>query len=67
MTSWAEPDIYGMWPINHLVSNRLQRAPNFGDRLYLTDEEFKAAQTRAEATQEKLMAAAMGQQHAELV
>jgi hypothetical protein len=49
MTSWGEPDISGMWPINHLVTSRLTRAANFGDRLYLTDEEFKAAQTRAEA------------------
>jgi hypothetical protein len=48
-TSWGEPDISGMWPINHLVSSRLQRAANFGDRLYLTDEEFKAKQASAEA------------------
>src|SRR6185295_14125530 len=38
---------------NHLVTSRLTRAANFGDRLYLTDEEFKAAQTRAEATQKQ--------------
>src|SRR6185436_3834577 len=44
MTSWGEPDISGMWPINHLVTSRLTRAANFGDRLYLTDEEFAAAQ-----------------------
>jgi len=49
LTSWGEPDISGMWPINHLVTSRLTRAASFGDRLYLTDEEFKAAQTRAEA------------------
>src|SRR5882672_9168461 len=53
MKSWGEPDISGMWPINHLVTSRLTRAANFGDRLYLTDEEFKAAQTRAEATQKQ--------------
>jgi hypothetical protein len=23
MTSWGEPDISGMWPINHLVTSRL--------------------------------------------
>ena len=44
MTSWGEPDISGMWPINHLVTNRLQRDPKLGDRLYLTDQEFKDAQ-----------------------
>ena len=44
MTSWGEPDISGMWPINHLVSTRLERDTKYGDRAFLTDEEFKAAQ-----------------------
>src|SRR5580765_2001252 len=59
MTSWGEPDISGMWPINHLVTSRLTRAANFGDRLYLTDEEFAAAQTRAEATQKQRASGAL--------
>ena len=59
MTSWGEPDISGMWPINHLVTNRLTRDPKFGDRLYLTDEEFKAAQTRAEQTQKQRASGAL--------
>jgi hypothetical protein len=59
MTSWGEPDISGMWPINHLVTSRLTRAANYGDRLYLTDEEFKAAQTRAEQTQKQRASGAL--------
>jgi len=59
MTSWGEPDISGMWPINHLVTSRLTRAANFGDRLYLTDEEFAAAQTRAEAQQKQRASGAL--------
>jgi hypothetical protein len=53
MTSWGEPDISGMWPINHLVTTGLQRNVRYGDRLYLTDEEFKAAQERAQASQKQ--------------
>ncbi len=53
MTSWGEPDISGMWPINHLVTTPLQRPTQYGDRLYLTDEEYQAAQTRAEAQQKQ--------------
>jgi len=59
LTSWGEPDISGMWPINHLVSNRLQRAASYGDRLYLTDEEFKAAQAAAERTQKQRASGAL--------
>src|SRR5438552_8266811 len=59
MTSWGEPDISGMWPINHLVTTPLQRDPKYGDRAYLTDEEFKAAQTRAEAQQKQRASGAL--------
>ena len=59
MTSWGEPDISGMWPINHLVTNRLTRAAQYGDRLYLTDEEFKAAQAAAERTQKQRASGAL--------
>jgi hypothetical protein len=59
MTSWGEPDISGMWPINHLVTNRLQRQAQYGDRLYLTDEEFKKAQDSAAATQKQRASGAL--------
>lgn len=42
MTPWGEPDFQGMWPINHLIGVPLQRSPQFGERLYMTDEEFSA-------------------------
>ncbi len=44
MTSWGEPDLQGVWPINHLIGVPLQRSPDFGDRLYMTDEEFAEKQ-----------------------
>jgi hypothetical protein len=40
MTSWGEPDLTGRWPIGHLTGTPLQRPAQFGDREYLTDEEF---------------------------
>ena len=45
MTSWGEPDLTGIWPINHLIGVPLVRPAEFGDRLYLTDEEFEAEQS----------------------
>ncbi len=48
MTSWGEPDISGMWPLNHLVSTNLVRNAQLGEKLYLTDEEFKAKKASSE-------------------
>ena len=53
MTSWGEPDISGMWPLNHLVTTGLQRNARYGDRLYMTDEEFKTAQDAAGQRKER--------------
>jgi hypothetical protein len=50
MTSWGEPDISGMWPLNHLVSTTLVRNAQLGDKLYLTEEEFKAKKATSEAS-----------------
>src|SRR6266446_10665829 len=48
MTPWGEPDLQGMWPLNHLISTPFQRPERFGERRFLTDEEFAAAQKSAE-------------------
>jgi hypothetical protein len=53
MTSWGEPDISGMWPIDHLVTTQLQRNVQFGDRLYLTEAEFQTKQASAEASKKQ--------------
>jgi hypothetical protein len=45
-TPWGEPDIRGMWPIGHLTGTPLQRPDQFGERLYLTDEEFAEKEGR---------------------
>ncbi len=41
-TAWGEPDLRGTWPIDNIASLPFQRPKNFGNRFYLTDEEYKA-------------------------
>src|SRR3954466_10082428 len=41
-TPWGEPDLQGIWPINHLIQVPLTRQKQYGDRLYKTDTEFGA-------------------------
>ena len=53
-TPWGEPDLQGIWPINHLIAVPLERPKQYGDRLYLTDEEFARAQASLEARNKRL-------------
>ena len=39
-TPWGDPDFQGMWPIDKLNGTPVQRQESFGDRRYLTDEEY---------------------------
>ena len=43
VTSWGDPDLQGTWPIMHLLSTPLQRNEDYGERLYLTEEEYEAS------------------------
>lgn len=54
-TAWGEPDLRGMWPIDHLGGLPLQRTPAQGNRVFLTEEEF---QTREKAMERSRGAAA---------
>ncbi|MEI9890185.1 MAG: hypothetical protein WDN45_05755 [Caulobacteraceae bacterium] len=42
-TSWGDPDLRGTWPLNHLAFLLLQRPAQFGQREFLTDEEYPPA------------------------
>jgi hypothetical protein len=42
-TPWGDPDLQGTWPLDQLGRTPLQRPAQYGDRLYLTDEEYKKA------------------------
>ena len=48
-TPWGEPDLQGIWPLNHLIGVPMERNRQYGDRLYMTDEEFAKAQKSVEA------------------
>ena len=54
-TPWGEPDLQGMWPLNHLIGVGLQRNPDFGERLFMTDEEFAAEQESVRARDERFL------------
>ena len=60
-TPWGEPDLQGMWPLTHLISTPFQRPERFGDRRFLTDEEFAAAQKSAEARNTRFESGAVPQ------
>src|SRR6187397_342853 len=61
MTPWGEPDLRGTWPLNHLISTPFQRPEKFGDRRFLTDEEFAAAQKSAEDRNARFLSGAIPQ------
>ena len=46
-TPWGDPDLQGMWPSTAMVGVPFERPKQFGNRLYLTDEEFKQRQKDA--------------------
>src|ERR1700745_3552550 len=60
-TAWGEPDLQGMWPLNHLISTPFQRPEKYGDRRLMTDEEYAAAQKRAEARNKRFESGAIPQ------
>ena len=61
MTPWGEPDLRGIWPLNHLISTPFQRPEKFGERRFLTDEEFAAAQKSAEDRNARFQSGAIPQ------
>jgi hypothetical protein len=48
-TLWGEPDLQGIWPLNHLIATPMQRPEKYGDRRFMTEEEFAAAKKAADA------------------
>ena len=47
-TPWGDPDLQGIWPSTAMVGVPFERPPQFGNRLYLTEAEFKQRQNDAE-------------------
>jgi hypothetical protein len=61
MTPWGEPDLRGIWPLNHLISTPFQRPEKVGERRFLTDEEFAAAQKSAQDRNTRFQSGAIPQ------
>jgi hypothetical protein len=56
VTAWGHPDLQGIWTTDDMRGIPQQRAPEFGTRQHLTDEEFAARQAqrdRARQTQDR--------------
>jgi hypothetical protein len=49
-TSWGDPDLRGTWPIDNIASLPMNRPANFGNRFWLTEEEYAARQQQANAS-----------------
>ena len=50
-TSWGDPDLRGTWPLDEVSRTPFQRPPQYGDRAFLTDEEYaKAVKGAADLT-----------------
>ncbi len=60
-TAWGEPDLQGMWPLNHLIATPFQRQPKYGNRRLMTDEEYAAAQKSAEGRNKRFESGAIPQ------
>jgi len=60
-TPWGEPDLQGIWPLNHLIATPFQRPEKFGERRFLTDEEFAAAEKNAENRNKRFESGAIPQ------
>lgn len=45
-TEWGDPDLRGKWPISTLIGTPFQRPEKYGDRQFMTDEEYGEVQQR---------------------
>jgi hypothetical protein len=57
MTPWGDPDLSGVWPIDHLNGTPVQRAAAFGERRTLTDQEYAQRESQLAATKERVAGA----------
>jgi hypothetical protein len=58
--AWGQPDLQGIWTTDDMRGIPQQRAPEFGTRQHLTDEEFAARGTQREGARETQDRGAVG-------
>jgi hypothetical protein len=51
-TPWGHPDLQGIWTTDDMRGVPQQRAPEFGTRPYLTDEEYAAREAQRETARQ---------------
>jgi hypothetical protein len=52
-TPWGDPDFRGTWPIDSIASLPFQRPDQYGNRFWLTDEEFAERAKQAKSSDER--------------
>ena len=52
-TPWGDPDLQGTYTSDDYIGTRLERNPDLGDRLFLTDEEIAERDNQLERRQER--------------
>jgi len=55
-TPWGDPDLRGTWPIDNIASLPMNRPASFGDRFWLTEEEYAQRQQQANRSTEAYQA-----------
>ena len=60
MNAWGQPDLQGIWTTDDMRGIPQQRAPEFGTRQHLTDEEFAARGSQREGARETQDRGAVG-------
>src|SRR5215469_1064532 len=58
-TPWGEPDLQGIWPLNHLIAVPLERPKQLGNKAFLTDEEVAKAQAALDARNKRFQGGAI--------
>ncbi len=61
-TPWGDPDLRGMWPSGEMTGVPLQRPERFGERAFVTDEEFAERQAQLVRSYDRFVIGAWGEQ-----
>jgi hypothetical protein len=54
-TPWGDPDLQGTWTSDDTWGVPMERPKQYGDRLYLTEDELKAREKQVEASEKRIV------------
>ena len=52
-TAWGDPDLRGTWPLDKVASIPFQRPAQYGNRFWLTEDEYKARVEQANGSEKR--------------